>query len=204
MTHLDPVQLVDLLEGNAPPAAVAHLEECRECTAQLSSLRSEMAAISADHAPEPSPFFWEHFSRGVNERIDAPPSGWMHWTSQPRLAAALAGVVLLIGVALGARMLITPHVTTEITTTAAAGPGSGDSVTGSQGSTVEAPPDDVESDGAWAVVRTAAQDLAYEDAAAEGIAPQPGSAEIAVLRMSSEERAELARLIENELKRTGA
>ena len=66
------------------------------------------------------------------------------------------------------------------------------------------PRDDVEADAAWAVVRTAAQDLAYEDAEAEGITPRPGSAEIAVLQMSGAERAELARLIENEMKRTGA
>jgi hypothetical protein len=53
-------------------------------------------------------------------------------------------------------------------------------------------------------VRTAAQDFVYEDAEAAGIAPQAGAAERAVAEMSNEERAELARLLDFEMKRTGA
>ena len=204
MTHLDPTQFVDLLEGSAASAAVAHLDECPGCTAQLSALRSAIGAISTDDAPDPSPLFWEHFSSGVNQRIDAPRSGWTDWLRQPRLAAVVAGAAVLIALAFGARMLDLPQVTPKITTSAPAGSRSGEQVVASQPAPVEEPRDDVEADGAWAVVRTAAEDLAYEDAEAEGLAPRPGSAEIAVLQMSGDERAELARLIENELKRTGA
>jgi hypothetical protein len=64
--------------------------------------------------------------------------------------------------------------------------------------------DDPEQDAAWAVVRTAAVDLDYDAALEAGISPSPGAAETAAMQLSVAERAELARLIQEEIKRTGA
>ena len=204
MTHLDPAQLVDLLEGSGTAASNAHLEACARCRSELSSLHAAMDATAVDHVPELSPFYWEQFTRRVNERLDAPPGGWMQWIRPPRLAAMLASAALLFVVMVGAKTRHVPFFTSQGRDSATAvsrptAPNASPEIAPG-----DEPRDDVDADAAWAVVRTAAQDLAYEDAEAEGITPRPGSAEIAVLQMSGAERAELARLIENELKRTGA
>jgi hypothetical protein len=64
--------------------------------------------------------------------------------------------------------------------------------------------DDLERDEAWAVVRIAAESFRLEDAHAVGIAAGPGAAEGLAQELNADERAELARLIDRELKRTGA
>ncbi|MEO5898403.1 MAG: hypothetical protein ABIS06_22160, partial [Vicinamibacterales bacterium] len=163
--------------------------------AELTAMRSTMAAVASDDHPQPSPLFWDHLAQQVNHRIDAPRSGWSAWIRGPRLAGALVAAALMIIVASGARTLYPPF-----TAPPAADLTSMDT---SSGATAE-PADDVETDAAWAVVRTAAQDFVYEDAERAGIAPQPGAAERAVTEMSNEERAELARLLDSEMRRTGA
>ncbi|MCA1560401.1 MAG: hypothetical protein LC804_09090, partial [Acidobacteria bacterium] len=74
----------------------------------------------------------------------------------------------------------------------------------SPGANIDA--DDLEADKAWALVRTAADDMEWreEDAHAAGLNARPGSAERAVLELSTEERIELARLLDDELRRSGA
>jgi hypothetical protein len=105
---------------------------------------------------------------------------------------------------LGARMLHIPFGTNQLPDAATTAIPAGERSVPAEIAGTDESRDDVEADAAWAVVRTAAQDLAYEEAEAEGLSPRPGSAEIAVLQMSNDERAELARLIANELKRSGA
>ncbi len=63
---------------------------------------------------------------------------------------------------------------------------------------------DIDTDEAWALVRTFAAEVHYDDAHAAGVVPVAGSIDRAATEMSDEERAELVRLIEDELKRTGA
>ena len=202
MTHLDPAQLVDLLESRGSAAAAAHVDGCGHCRSQLASLRSTIEMVSADETPEPSPLFWAHFASHVSKRIDAPGSGWIQWTRRRGFAAALTCASVLFVLFVSGRAFHLFDFVGDMPAPATTGPQSDPRSTQSLAS--DEPRDDVEADAAWAVVRTAAQDLAYEEAEAEGIAPRPGSAEIAVLEMSSDERAELARLLENELKRTGA
>jgi hypothetical protein len=64
--------------------------------------------------------------------------------------------------------------------------------------------DDVEADQAWAVVRTVAEDVDWNETSEAEIAARPHAAERVVPQLSSVERAELARLIEEELRRNGA
>jgi len=61
----------------------------------------------------------------------------------------------------------------------------------------------VDADERWAVVRAAAEDLAWEDVQAAGIAASPGATEDVVLQLTADERSELARLLDQELKRNG-
>ena len=54
---------------------------------------------------------------------------------------------------------------------------------------------------AWDAIEAAAADMDWEDAQSIGIASRPGSAEI-VSDLTAEERTELVRLIEEEMKRS--
>jgi hypothetical protein len=110
MTHLDPAHLVDLLESRGTSAAAAHVDRCEHCRSQLASLRATIEVISTDDIPDPSPVYWDHFASRVNERIDAPVSGWTAWTRRPAFAAALACASVLLVLFLGARAFQITHV----------------------------------------------------------------------------------------------
>jgi hypothetical protein len=63
--------------------------------------------------------------------------------------------------------------------------------------------DNPDTDARWAVVRVAAEDLAWEDVRDAGIAATPGAAEGVALELTADERSELARLLDREMKRNG-
>jgi hypothetical protein len=194
MKHLEEAELVDLLDGSGSPAAAAHIEACSVCSAGLIAMRSTLnalATVNSEDQPQPSPLFWEHFSRRVNERIDSPRSHWSTWIRTPGFAGALTAAALVLLVASGARTLYSPHLAPPARSIVIPQPPPDNSE----------PADDADADPAWAVVRTAAEDFVYEDAEAAGIAPEAGAAERVVSDMSNEERAELARLLSLELKR---
>ena len=153
-------------------------------------------SIEADPTHQPSPLFWNAFPSRVSAAIDQQPRSTA-WLSKPVFAALGCAAAILIvvgGIALWpssgvdrateiSRHVVAPRVD-----------GSVDAA---------APEEDVEQDAAWAVVRIAADDLDYDDALAAGISPGPGAAERAAMELSTEERAELVRLIEREMKRSG-
>ena len=63
---------------------------------------------------------------------------------------------------------------------------------------------DPDTDEAWALVRTVADDLPWDDAAEEGLGVRPDSAERALATLTRDERSELVRLLEAETKQPGA
>jgi hypothetical protein len=63
---------------------------------------------------------------------------------------------------------------------------------------------DTDADPAWAVVRTVADDVQWNDAVVSGIDAQPGTTERAMQSLSAAERSELVRLLLAETKRPGA
>ena len=124
--------------------------------------------------------------------IDAQPRGaW--WFGRPGLAALVCAAVLLIAVITGFTLRQWSDAQPAVDPVAANRPESSPTLD-----------DDVEQDAAWAVVRTAADDLEYDDALAEGISARPGAFESVAMELSAAERAELVRLIEREMKRPGA
>jgi hypothetical protein len=64
--------------------------------------------------------------------------------------------------------------------------------------------DSPESDEAWSLVRTVADDVSWDDAAVEGLGVRPGSVEHAIAALSGDERSELVRLLQAETKQPGA
>jgi hypothetical protein len=212
MKHLTDAELVDLLDAASrglPADRLRHLESCDACRLQAEALRAALAETLTDQAPEPSPLFWDYFAARVSDAVrhESPgaadaassfPALRQRPLAQWALAASIA--VLMMMAVLWRATLHAPAPAGPPVMTVAHAPRLDEDTTASDVAT----PDDVEKDEAWAVVRTAAEGFRWEDAHAVGITAHPGAAEGLALELNDDERAELARLIDSEMKRTGA
>jgi hypothetical protein len=200
MSHLTRAELLDAIEVPAQlPAVLAeHLRQCPRCRNQAEVLRAVVARAAGEHVPEPSPLFWDHFSARVaqtvrNESISPESAAWFGHLQRPLTtwAVAAAAIVLVILSVVWRATLHAPSfrrvAPPDVITRALPPPAS----------------DNVDADERWAVVRAAAEDLAWEDVQEAGIAASPGAAEDVVLQLTADERSELARLLDQELKRNG-
>ena len=191
MTHLRDTEFVDLLDGPLPPSRAAHLAACDACRATADQMRATARISAATPAEEPSPLFWEHFARSVNQRIDEPPVA-SHGSTGLRLAfgtLAVFVVGLLVVTMFSSRVVRAPfHVAPPVASTTPP---------------LGAPDDDLDADVDWAVVRAAADDLDLDGAQAAGLATRPGTADRVAMELTAAERAELIRLLNTEFK-TGA
>jgi hypothetical protein len=197
--HLNEVDLVDALDGMPSPSRDAHLAQCATCASRLQSLRDAMAGLQpTGDVPEPSPFFWEHFSRRVHDavRADGDHSQTVSWCRPARIAALAAAAVIVIA---GAAIVLVRNTNAPQTRQDSAVAIQRESASPSEPAAL-----DVESDADWALVRAVADDLHWQDAPEAGIHARPGVADRVVVDMSPAERQELARLLEDELKRPGA
>jgi hypothetical protein len=102
--HLKDEQFVDLVGGGRAVAQLdAHLQSCAACRERLADLRATLASVKAADVPEPSPLFWDHFSRRVHDAVAAEAAGtrgraWLPWLFPAAAAAALLLVVVIAGV----------------------------------------------------------------------------------------------------------
>jgi len=210
MTHLTDLELLAIAEGNDGDGAPAHLDACGACREKLAALRDALNLAAAVEIPEPSPLFWDHFSARVQSSLqDVEPgttldqgTGWRRWGyGSPFVKVATATAVLLLAVIASLTLRTTaPDSTTKRPDTilGTAGPAPGESTAALIGD----PNDDA--DGAWALVRDAADDVTWDDAVASGWIVPAGSADEAALTLTAEERGELVHLLLEETKRTGA
>jgi hypothetical protein len=210
MKHLNRAELVDFIEASPllPAGRARHVSACHQCRAEADALRSMRALATTDEVPEPSPLFWDHFSARVAEAVreeepgrDRAAVATMRWRRSPLATwAAAATMAVLVMVTVVWR-----------TTLHAPAPARGPAMSGASARTPTIAPDaaaagddsDVDADEAWAVVRAAAQDLRWEEAHAAGLSAHPGAAEGLALELTADERSELARLLDKELKHTG-
>ena len=211
MKHLSRAELVDFIEASPLLAAgrPRHVSTCNECHAEAEALRSVRALATTDEVPEPSPLLWDHFSARVAEAVreEAPgrnpdaPDG-MRWRRAPfaTLAAAATMAVLVMMTVVWRTTL---HAPAPAMGPAMAGTASGKGTIASVPVAAAGDESDVDADEAWAVVRAAAQDLRWEEAHAAGLSAHPGAAEGLALELTADERSELARLLDKELKHTG-
>jgi hypothetical protein len=203
MTHLSGSELVDLIESSPtlPAGRVRHVEACERCRAEVEALRAVLTLAQSDEGAEPSPLFWDHFAARVAEAVrhEAPAASahaGLAWLRSPLVTWAAASTVAVLTV-------MTIAWRTTLHAPAPAGPAQAS--TARPGATSASTPpdsagDDVDADEAWAVVRAAAVDLRWEDAHAAGISAHPGAIEDVALELSADERAELARLLNEDLK----
>jgi hypothetical protein len=192
--HLDETLLLAALDGQIDAAAATHLADCRTCADRISELRSMLESVASVEVPEPSPLFWDHFPARVSRAIDAAPrqAGWLNasrWMWGSAAAAAVVLVLMLLPLRRDAAAPV-PTGTVDIPAVAVA----------SEIDTVES----LEGDEAWEMVRAVAEATDYDEVQESGLAPRAGSLERAAMELTHDERTELARLIAQEIKRSGA
>ena len=206
MRHLTHDELLDAAESpHVPPRCARHLDECATCRNEVESLRAVLARAADDGVPEPSPLFWDHFSARVSQAVRDQASSpetpsWIARLRHPLTPWATAGAALLL-IILAVVWRATLHAPSPI------GPQPTPSVVASTAKVCADLPaaaaDNPDSDARWAVVRVAAEDLAWEDVRDAGITATPGAAEGVALELTADERSELARLLDREMKRKG-
>lgn len=188
MKHLGESEFADLVDGTLHATRVAHAESCDVCRAKANTLRAVLSAVESTPGEEPSPLYWDSFAARVRERIDAPAASG-RWFGSPRLVLAGLGVIAVM--VLAVNLVRPPRVTGPVDSAVPL-------------ATADVPfYDDLEADQEWAVVRAAADDLDIEDAAAEGLTARPGTVDRLAMELTAAERAELIRLLQEEIK-TGA
>jgi hypothetical protein len=113
MVHLTPALLVDLAEGIKAEHSVPHLARCDACRRALADLRATMVDVAGPRnpenggsdVPEPSPLFWDHLSSRVREAVaEQDAHGRVRWfeawpsplVALPILTAAAAATVLAV------------------------------------------------------------------------------------------------------------
>jgi hypothetical protein len=202
MKHLDDAEFVELLDGHLPALRVAHLKVCAKCSARASEMRAAADEARALPVPEPSPLFWEHLSSRIDQALERQPAprGTFHPFRVATWTWSAAGVLAVVGIA--AVLWRTPHPNGRPLTEVSI---AGDAARVSR-------PDgrdigwieDADADEAWALVRTVADDIDWDEANAADIALRPEAAERAIPELSAEERTELQRVLEQELHRNGA
>ena len=187
MKHLSASEFVDLADGTLPAARGAHVAGCGPCREQAEMVRSALAAAREAGVPEPSPLFWEHLSARVRNEIaetPAPRAGW--WRRPlPVLAWSIAAMLLAVLVVRQLPQRVPP----------AASQGTSAAVD------VQA---DVADDPAWDLLVSAADGLELEDAHAAGFSVRAATVDSAVQELTPAEREELGRLLQDELKHSGA
>ena len=187
MNHLTDSELVDALDGQAPLAVGAHLRECPTCRERIGGFAELLAHARAADVPEPSPLFWDHLSARIRVDIARDPTpGRARWLAWPAWAP-LAGLALVVTALIAGLVRDVPQSDPEALVAA-------DDVRLQESDAVEA---------AWALT---ADLVGSGDAVAaidaEGIV-RPGSAELAAADLTAEERVELVRLLQLELKAGG-
>jgi hypothetical protein len=207
MSHLSDLELVDLLDGHLPAARARHMDDCPACAVRLQLLREAVADAAEVRVPEPSPLFWEHFSARVRERVrDAEPERAFSATELLSRASVRWAVVGAFAVAVVVAALWrtpsgpespsspdrTPTRAASTSNAAVESFGEMDALAG------------IEQDAAWALVRTVADDVSWDDQTEAGMGTRPGSAERATLVLTADERSELLELLAEETRRSGA
>ena len=187
--HLTPEQMIDAAES-VRPVDIPHLASCEQCRRQVSELRDAMSTAANAELPEPSPLFWDHFASRVTEAVASspperrsifsfasfPPGAWL----RAAIAVAVASAVIMAVVTYDR-----------------------------DGGSRPVPFADRRAEPALAddplldLVADLGVDVDWESAAEVGLTTREGTADRAVTQLTEEERTELQRLLEQELKRSG-
>ena len=195
MRHLTKGELLDLAEGAPPEPSAGHLDSCKACRRQLMDLRSVMTAAAAVDVPEPSPLFWEHLSARVREAVEAEGrSSWAGWRLRWPSWRAIVPIGALAMLALTAALMVRPA---HESSTA------GNAPTGSEITDAASDAGDLAQmadDPSLTLLADLTSDLDWDAASEAGLAPETGAVDDVVTSLSSGERRELHRLLQEALR----
>jgi hypothetical protein len=197
MSHLSPTELLDLVESpDAPDRHRSHLESCEECRTTVAALGATIAEARRDDGTEPSPLFWDHFAMRVSDAIrdespTAPEHSRLAWLGGRTPAWMAAALLVVLGMT-AVISRVTLHAPTPVIERSASVDPLGQ--------------DKNDPDPNWVDVREQASwgNLPWDATEPDAITAGPGTAEQVVMELTADERAELARLIDREIKRSGA
>ncbi len=184
MTHLSSDQLIEAADGTAGTRIATHLELCAECREAVTELRAVLSDVGVTATvPDPSPLFWEHFSRRVHEAtvaeaIPARPAWWQNAWRPLAAAGALAAAVALAVVLRGPSIVVTPQTANDATT-----------------ANEPAVADDMSVD----VMSAVAGDLSFEELRAADLVPNRAAVDVAVSSLSEAQQRELMRLVREQI-----
>jgi hypothetical protein len=196
MNHLSEDALVDAVEGSAEGAARAaidaHLVSCARCRAAVADLRAALAAAAHGDSFEPSPLFWTHFPERVARALDAERRRVPHAQAVRRLRWMVpVAAALLVVVGLGPRLMRSTDSPSR------------DAAATAQRDIVRPDPPLAElggdNDPLWGLVEAMAEEVDWDVAGETVFSIPPGTADLAVGRLSDDEQLELARLLRAEL-----
>jgi hypothetical protein len=101
--HLSPQEFVDALDNEVPPALGSHLDHCERCREELEEMQGLLTSVaSSTDSTEPSPLFWDHFSRRVHAATSGLPASsperwWrMGWRPIAAVGGLVAAIVLVV------------------------------------------------------------------------------------------------------------
>ena len=199
MRHLTKEQLLDLAESahdgvQAGHEASAHMQSCGFCRTEVDELRSLMALSAQGDVPDPSPLYWTHFSARVREAVAAEgqpaPRAWANW----RVLIPLASFALLLAAAITLAPTSPPREGIDQSSEVTAGRGVSD--------VIELAP--LSDDASLSVLADLTSDLDWDTATEAGFSLRAGAVDDLVSALTTEERQELGRLLQEELAHSGA
>lgn len=193
MRHLTPDELLDVIEQS--PVADRyreHLDSCEQCRTEAAALSAVLGTTRRVDIPEPSPLFWDQFSRRVHQAIAVEPgqisnaARWLRWP----VLVPLSGLAFLI---LALALAVAPRDPARDERRATVAEDNAP-VGAETSATLET---------TWALVADLVGPIDLETAHEAGIAIPPGAADEVVLDLSADEREELVRLLRQELGQPG-
>jgi hypothetical protein len=181
--HLSPREFTDCMDGTLRVGRQAHIDACPTCRAKLADLQNLVhQAQQANDLPEPSPLFWEHFSRRVQAATEhepiAPPRSF--WTPGWRPLVGVLTAVAAVAITVALRL---PHQAPPAATLDAS----------------VAPASVVDNEATLSFVAGVAATLPFEDVR-QAAQPTPDATDALVEQLSAEQRAELARLVQERMR----
>ena len=203
MTHLTDVELVDLLDGALAVAAGTSPRRVRQLSchrdAHARCVRAREGRGDARAVAALLGAFLRPGAEGVRGAEAEPDAGWFGWAqgAPAKWAMSAALLTLLVVAGVWRATAPAPRKAASAVTVAAGADGAANEDPCALGAF------DAETDEAWALVRTVADDVTWDDAAAEGLDVHPGSVEHAMATLTGDERSELVRLLEAETKKRG-
>ncbi len=184
MTHLSWEDRLAMIEAAGEPRH-SHLAACDQCRADVIAARAVLNDAQEVDVPEPSPLFWDQFSRRVSEALEIPArpvaERWAPWRVLVPLAVGVAALVVTVVLD---RSSVKPQLLPSITPPVA-----------DSGEPVRAATDDEQ----WLMLSGLAGDFDLETLSDSLGTSGSSGAERAVWQLNERERAELAALLQAEL-----